>query len=529
MMKKQNRLRIACFLLFYFLMAFSSFGQRSDILVRIESIQPKHLTLLQHYPIKICFRTDSYFLGTVSRDVLSDMGRLRLSYEVIDDKPWTEPYYLITRSEKLLTQELITPGELIYQSATEAIIKVKDQKAFELAKRGVRLTRIFNQSLPLFIEETQPLVLPQVNLKQNDLIRDLVAQISDSTYHSFLQRLQDFQTRYSFSDSNVSARNWLREKFLEFGYTEVQFDPFSLSGTIQQNVVSTRPGIQGTNRVIIVGGHYDSIVFDGTNPMVFAPGVDDNGSGTAGTLEIARVLANTDLETTVMFIPFAAEEQGLWGSNHFAQSAFENGMNIDIVLNMDMIANVSDNVPDFNILTNIQSMGFAHLVFQMTEEFTNFIPQIGSSGGGSDHLPFQLYGYPALFLHEGDFSPNWHRATDVIANVDISYATEVLKSVVATVVTVANSPAVPSGLTAIEVGDGQSQILTWDPNQEADLAGYKIYLGPSSGSYTTVMTVTSSFDTLHNLMENEPVYAAVSAFDVDQNESLLSQEIMFSP
>lgn len=520
----------SAFLLLFVLMTFNVYARDEDVLVRIEHAQNQLKGILHDYQGKICFQTDTFLLATVTREALPEMDVAGIVYQILDNQPWSEPYYLMS-SRGDLNEDITRSARIIFQDESEAIIKLADEQAFELAKQHVQLTRIFDHDLPLVPERPQSHLRVVTAPAPGSHIEDLVAQVSDSTYRSYLQRLQDFRTRYSFSDSIAPARNWLKSKFMEFGYTDVVLDPFYLNGTLQQNVVATKPGTQNTDRVIIVGGHYDCIVHFSENPqpMLYAPGVDDNGSGTAATLEIGRVLADTDLETTVLFVPFAAEEQGLWGSSHFAQSAFETGLNIDIVFNMDMIANVADAVPDFNILTNAQSRGYADIVLQMTETFSNLLPEIGASGGGSDHLPFQQYGFPAIFLQEGDFSPHWHRNSDVIDNVSVPYATEVTSCVLASVVMVANTPGVPSDLMTVDVGDGTSQILMWEPNQEPDLAGYHVYLGETSGAYDQIFAVTSAVDTLLNLTEGVPHYAAVSAFDADGNESLLSSEIVFTP
>ncbi len=94
-----------------------------------------------------------------------------------------------------------------------------------------------------------------------------------------------------------------------------------MGGTIQKNVIATKPGVNAPNRFVILDGHYDSIVFDGTDPMVFAPGVDDNGTGIAGVLEMARILNNLETNVTFVFIAFDAEEWGLYGSEHYAANA----------------------------------------------------------------------------------------------------------------------------------------------------------------------------------------------------------------
>ena len=154
-----------------------------------------------------------------------------------------------------------------------------------------------------------------------DWIQDLVDQVSQETLLAYNQRLQDFQTRYSYSDSIASARQWLVDKFTSYGIDSVYLDHYFYDSD-QWNVVATIPGTVEPDALIVVGGHYDSVTYNQSpGPMTYAPGADDNGSGTAATLELARILANNPLPLTVVFIPFAQEEQGLRGSAAYAAEA----------------------------------------------------------------------------------------------------------------------------------------------------------------------------------------------------------------
>jgi len=74
------------------------------------------------------------------------------------------------------------------------------------------------------------------------------------------------------------------------------------------NVIATKPGVLYPDSVIIIGGHYDSIVYDGTDPFVWAPGADDNASGAVGVLEAARILASVDLDCTVKFASLMSQQ-----------------------------------------------------------------------------------------------------------------------------------------------------------------------------------------------------------------------------
>ncbi|MDZ7269439.1 MAG: M20/M25/M40 family metallo-hydrolase [candidate division KSB1 bacterium] len=524
-----NQMVVACrWWLVSLAVAFAVAGQSPAVLVRFDLRQPEEVSRLQGLPLKVCLRTDNFVLATVAVTELPHLQRSGIAHEIVDYEAWSQPYYLLTRHDEHASPPAGAGARVIAANAAEIVVKMSEAEVLRAAQHGWHPVRLSERPLPLVA--AGPQFHPQWRAAGTDtMLPRLIAQISDSTIGTYLQRLEAFRSRYSFSDSIVPARAWLFRKFQEFGYTDVRFDPFPWFNTTQMNVVATKPGTHKTPRLLIVGGHYDSVVYDGGNAAVYAPGTDDNASGTTATLEIARVLAREELETTILFIAFGAEEQGLGGSRHFAENARRQGMSIDLVLNMDMIANVADAHPDVNILTDRPSQAFALLVEHLTRQYSTLLPVIAASSGNSDHYPFQQAGYHALFLHEGDFSPNWHRSTDVMANISIPYAKEVIKVVLAALVQVANSPATPVGFQAAEVGDGQSQILRWQANQEPDLAGYKLFLGSASGSYNEMRMVATPFDTLRGLTENQRMYAAVAAIDQSGNESLLTPELAFTP
>jgi acetylornithine deacetylase/succinyl-diaminopimelate desuccinylase-like protein len=136
-------------------------------------------------------------------------------------------------------------------------------------------------------------------------IDSLLSLISQDSLYAWNLRLQNFQTRYSYSDSVYRARDWLFDKFVSFGIDSVWLHHYNYDSD-QYNVVATVVGTVKPDKLIVVGGHYDSVVYGGgAYPYTWAPGADDNGSGTVATLEMARIIAQNPLPVTVMFVPFA--------------------------------------------------------------------------------------------------------------------------------------------------------------------------------------------------------------------------------
>ena len=128
-------------------------------------------------------------------------------------------------------------------------------------------------------------------------------EVSDSTITEYITRLVDFRTRYACTDSNTASYQWIHNKFLEFGFTDVSYDTFpysppNVSCVRQWNVIAVKQGSLVPEKVLVIGGHYDSFAdpLSGCDPDTLAPGADDNASGATAVLEAARVLVDEDEE-----------------------------------------------------------------------------------------------------------------------------------------------------------------------------------------------------------------------------------------
>ncbi len=361
----------------------------------------------------------------------------------------------------------------------------------------------------------------------------IVDQVSDSTITEYMTRLVDFRTRLTCADSNLAAGQWIYDKFIEFGFTDVTFDSFAvehprISCDIDRNVIAVKPGSVDPDNVIIIGGHYDSVTFDTSecDADTLAPGADDNASGTAATLELARVFSGVDNEITLIFCAFGSEELGTWGSRHFADEAFDQGMDIRLMINLDVISYTPDETWDLEIRIDPTAIPFAGIFTEMAEAYTDLIPTITIDDNvGGDAEGFNYNGYSAIWPMEADISPYFHDCADVMENVSIPYCTDVVKMTAEAMLAIMSMPDVPEGFNAVNLGDGTSLYLSWEPNRESDLAHYSIYWGTQPGAYDSVRTVMAVGDTIRNLVEGETYYLAVSATDTDDNESFLSDEI----
>jgi acetylornithine deacetylase/succinyl-diaminopimelate desuccinylase-like protein len=184
-------------------------------------------------------------------------------------------------------------------------------------------------------------------------------EISTARIRANVEKLASFGTRSTLSaqdDASVSAgrgigaaREWLKSEFQRYstacgGCLQIKTDSFVQPvgprirvPTTITNIYAVLPGTdpQATQRIVLVNGHYDSRNTDVNDGVGDAPGANDDATGTAVSLESARVLSKYRFPATIIFLTVAGEEQGLFGSAHFAQMARQNGWNIEAMLNND--------------------------------------------------------------------------------------------------------------------------------------------------------------------------------------------------
>jgi Zn-dependent M28 family amino/carboxypeptidase len=192
-------------------------------------------------------------------------------------------------------------------------------------------------------------------------IKGALSEISAGQIQSDIEKLVSFQTRSTLSAQDPAsisagrgigaAREWIKSQFETYsrecaGCLEVKTDTFTQpvgeripSPTVLTNVYAV---LKGTNpedakRIVLVTGHYDSRNSSNENVTDPAPGANDDGSGTAVSLECARVLSKLKFPGTIIFLTVAGEEQGLYGSKHFAERAKKEGWQIEAVLNNDIV------------------------------------------------------------------------------------------------------------------------------------------------------------------------------------------------
>jgi hypothetical protein len=261
------------------------------------------------------------------------------------------------------------------------------------------------------------------------------AQISSSSLTADILALQSFQTRYASYPGCEQAGDYLYAYFSSLGL-KTEADPFTFSSPSRstRNIVATLPGRASPEYVVILCAHYDSTTGSVTGPTS-APGADDNASGTAALMEIARVLAGRSFDFTVKFVCFSAEEWGLYGSKHYSQEAKTAGERILGVVNLDMIACSDARPEDLDVFANSASEWLANRFVLCARQYGGILltAAVNPNVRASDHSPFWDQGYAALLAIE-DYpvkSPYYHKTTDVLATLDMDFATAVTKTALA--------------------------------------------------------------------------------------------------
>jgi hypothetical protein len=255
-------------------------------------------------------------------------------------------------------------------------------------------------------------------------IDSIVGLVSQDSVEAYMYRLQAFYRRLAGTDSNYAARDWILAKFQEFGYATAYTDEFYTGGaTPYYNVIATKPGTIYPDYQIVVGAHFDGVSI--------SPAVDDNASGVAGVLEIARALSGIETDVTFIFIAFDFEEGGLNGSWHYANRAAAQGDQILLMFNMDMIGFWPNTNEAY--LIHSENTFFPSLWQAMAQTYAGITGYMTGMSAGSDHYPFYQNGYDVVFLIEYYFSEQYHSSRDSTTYINFDYTTRMIKASLATV------------------------------------------------------------------------------------------------
>jgi len=310
------------------------------------------------------------------------------------------------------------------------------------------------------------------------------------------------------------AADYIANRFAALGL-DVTLDPLPFpreDESVITNVIGTLEGLAPSDerQVWIISAHYDSIASSTPDwtPGDPAPGADDNASGVAAVLEAARLLSRHRFYHTVRFIAFAGEEQGSYGSRHYASQARARGEPIAGVLNLDMIGYETDGAPWFEIHAGLDpgSAFLANAVTRTVEAYgLDLLPQVWTAMaiGRSDHESFWEQGFPALLLIEDtelrgptqDWNPYYHTVNDTLDKLNLRFLQEMARAAVGSLAHLAR-PMAPdlqihlSGPSAVVPGSQVRYTLTFTNTGVEGTTGVVVtqtlsnglvYVGDSSG------------------------------------------------
>lgn len=265
-------------------------------------------------------------------------------------------------------------------------------------------------------------------------IASIVTRISRAKIQDWVNALCKFQTRHTESVYIDQVAGYLRDEFAAMGYANVGYHPYIKNGLSLKNVICAKPGVSDSGQVVVVCGHYDCVMEQHSNSEARAPGADDNASGIAAMLEIARILYDVELEHTVRFVAFSGEEQGLWGSTAYAQHLQDNGVNLYRLINLDMIGyppednaviiemDMGNNRPE----NDAASQQLGQVMTRMAADYTG-LATVQSNIYASDYMPFEARGYVVAGVYEGGDCPWYHTSGDTPDIIDYEYLTEVAR------------------------------------------------------------------------------------------------------
>ena len=370
-----------------------------------------------------------------------------------------------------------------------------------------------------------------------------LARVSAPRIQANIEKLVSFHTRLTLSAQDPdsikaghgigAAREWIKSEFESYsracgGCLEVRTDSFTENPaeripkpTVITNVYAVLKGADPENakRIVLVTGHYDSRNSDTLDVSGTAPGANDDASGTAVSLECARVLSQMKFPATIIFLTVAGEEQGLNGSHHFAKMARDQGWDIEAVLNNDIVGGdrspqqdpgvvrvFSEGVPVAAAeaeLRRVRNLGgesdsasrqLARYVAEVSRTYQTaaqplLVFRLDRYLRGGDHYSFNQQGYAAVRFteyredyshqHQNIRTENGIEYGDVLKFVNFDYAANVARLNAATLASLASAPAPPAQVRLQTKNLENDSTLTWEAS-------------PGSASYEVLWRDTAS-------------------------------------
>jgi hypothetical protein len=349
-------------------------------------------------------------------------------------------------------------------------------------------------------------------LTPSPLIQEIVETISADSFYANISQLEGFLTRNTVSDtlSDITgigaARRWVFSRFAGFsarsrgalipGYFDFNDTVCDIAGK-HRNVMATLPGSVHPDRYFVVGAHIDSRGLDRCDPEEFAPAANDDGSGVAAIIELARVMSRYTFDNSVIFMIFTGEEQGLLGSK--AYSDYCDSLDIDIrgMFNLDMLCSIENpqgqiDSTSFRVYSRGQT-GSSHRQLARLSKLVGemYVPVLecliqnreDRIGRGGDHMSFGRNGFTSVrYMETNENRDRQHNDQDLIEYCDTDYGIKIVRYTAAMLANMALAPERPESPRLALNLDG-SYLLSWPrSNPETDLAGYLVAIRALPGA-----------------------------------------------
>jgi hypothetical protein len=425
---------------------------------------------------------------------------------------------------------------------------------------------------------------PNVTTHQPE-IDAIVRDISPQRIQATIDKLVSFGTRHTMSDTVSethgigAARRWIKAELERCGAAaggrlQVTLDshvhpvaPRLATPTEIVNVVATLPGTQAESRdrIYVVSGHYDSRATEANDFTSNAPGANDDASGSAAVIEMACVMARHKFDATIVFMTVAAEEQGLYGAEHWAEQAKQKKLNIAGMFTNDIIGSsrsedgkldnsqvrlFAEGIPPVKempdaVRTLIATGGendsqprqLARLVKEVGERYVpNFKVTVVQRRDrylrGGDHMPFLERGYAALrFTEPAEDFHHQHQDVrkegalqygDLPEFVDPAYIAQVARVNAASLATLALAPGAPQQVKIRTAKLDNNTDLAWQANTEPDLAGYRVVWRATTAAQWEGSSFVGKVTSVTVPLSKDNVFFGVQAVDKDGNASVAS-------
>ena len=407
---------------------------------------------------------------------------------------------------------------------------------------------IMKKLLLLLITFTALQASAQTTIKQDGAIKRMVDEVSSKNIEATLRKLVSFKSRHTLSDTTSktegsgAARNWIKAEFEKYalesqGRLTVQFDTFTQPKSDRvdkpfhlKNVLATLKGTDPNDtRIYIVSGHYDSRVNDVMNANAVEPGANDDASGTAVSMELARVMSKWSFPSTIIFMAVVGEEQGLYGSGNVAKRAKAEKWNVDAMLNNDIVGNTHGMENDLkdNRSVRVFSEGVPSTAAGNEREIRNLISQGGENDSpsrelaryvketaeryvdqldvkliyrrdrylrGGDHVPFLQQGFTAVRFTE--MNEDFHRQHQDIRTekgidygdlpdfVDFNYVQKVARMNLSVLANLAMASSEPEKVGVVTSDLTNKTTLKWEaPKTGKKPTGYYVLMRETTSAY----------------------------------------------